>query len=210
MDTLHIYNFQFYIAFELIILVYVDILKLICFCSGVQIREEPLEMPTTGADGIFSYENLPPKHWKKYVYASRFVNLVKAKTPKVTLYSQQAKCQLMESLKDFEVSFYKGSKIIMSAAGGVKVLDQSGRDVTQEPTIAQYKLLMDHYEECLKHCKSLCSSVELLQANGNCFPIIVGRRPSFQANQIKTQTTNSVRNITNLMYSTPKSQQVNN
>lgn len=45
----------------------------------------------------------------RYLYAARFVNLVKAKTPKITLYSDQAKCILMEnSPEDFEVLFYSG------------------------------------------------------------------------------------------------------
>lgn len=37
------------------------------------------------------------------------MNLVKAKTPKITFYSDQAKCLLMEnSPEDFEVLFYSG------------------------------------------------------------------------------------------------------
>lgn len=40
----------------------------------------------------------------------RFVNLVSAKTPKVTLYSDKAKSHLMENLPnpDFETCFYDG------------------------------------------------------------------------------------------------------
>lgn len=57
-----------------------------------------------------SYESLPEKHWKKYEYAVRFVNLVRAKTPKITLYSDKAKSLLMENLPnpDFESCFYDG------------------------------------------------------------------------------------------------------
>jgi polo-like kinase 4 len=41
------------------------------------------------------------------------VNLVKAKTPKVTFYSDKAKCLLMENGPDadFEVCFYEGKKV---------------------------------------------------------------------------------------------------
>ena len=50
------------------------------------------------------------KYWKKYQYASKFVQLVKSKTPKVTLYTKYAKCMLMENSPDadLEVCFYDG------------------------------------------------------------------------------------------------------
>ena len=40
----------------------------------------------------------------------RFVKLVRSKTPKVTLYTQRAKCMLMENgpNADFEAVFYDG------------------------------------------------------------------------------------------------------
>lgn len=50
------------------------------------------------------------KYWKKYQYASKFVQLVKSKTPKVTLYTKYAKVMLMENspAADLEVCFYDG------------------------------------------------------------------------------------------------------
>lgn len=50
------------------------------------------------------------KYWKKYQYASKFVQLVKSKTPKVTLYTKYAKVMLMENSPnaDLEVCFYDG------------------------------------------------------------------------------------------------------
>lgn len=50
------------------------------------------------------------KYWKKYQYATKFVQLVKSKTPKVTLYTKFAKCMLMENSPnaDIEVCFYDG------------------------------------------------------------------------------------------------------
>lgn len=38
----------------------------------------------------------------------RFVQMVKSRTPKVTFYSDEAKCMLMESGKDFEAVFHSG------------------------------------------------------------------------------------------------------
>lgn len=58
----------------------------------------------------YTYHDLPARYWKKYQFASQFVQLVRSKTPKVTLYSDQAKCMLMENAPnpDFEACFYSG------------------------------------------------------------------------------------------------------
>jgi len=58
----------------------------------------------------YTYHDLPARYWKKYQFASQFVQLVRSKTPKVTLYSDQAKCMLMENAPnpDFEACFYGG------------------------------------------------------------------------------------------------------
>lgn len=40
----------------------------------------------------------------------RFIDLVRSKTPKVTMYTEKAKCMLMENSQpaDFEATFYEG------------------------------------------------------------------------------------------------------
>lgn len=50
------------------------------------------------------------KYWRKYQYASRFIQLVRSKTPKITYFTRYAKCILMENSPgaDFEVWFYDG------------------------------------------------------------------------------------------------------
>ncbi|KAJ8934369.1 hypothetical protein NQ314_013410 [Rhamnusium bicolor] len=59
--------------------------------KGAPVSNEPAILPPQGADKIYSIENLPEKHWKKYMYAFKFVDLVRAKTPKVTYYTDKAK-----------------------------------------------------------------------------------------------------------------------
>lgn len=81
--------------------------------KGVLLAEEPASLPPQGADKIYGIENLPEKHWKKYAYAAKFVDLVRAKTPKVTYYTDKAKCFLMENLTDFEACFYDGKCIFI-------------------------------------------------------------------------------------------------
>lgn len=58
----------------------------------------------------YTYHDLPSRYWKRYQYVSEFVNVVRSKTPKVTLFTDQAKCTLMENgpNPDYQVYFYNG------------------------------------------------------------------------------------------------------
>lgn len=141
---------------------------------GVSVKEDGSYSPSDGGDCIFTYENLPAKHWKKYIYAERFVKLVRAKTPKVTYYSNQAKCVLMETLEDFEVCFYDGLKINKTSSDGIKIVDANGLQISSSSTKSQY----DHFEESLHHCLTLEKTLSNLQTDGVCFPVIIGRRPT--------------------------------
>lgn len=151
-------------------------------CSGLKIQESPPDLPESGADSIYSYENLPSRHWKKYIYASRFVQLVRAKTPKITYYSQHAKCQLMETLHDFEMHFYDGDKIAKTTAGDVTLVESNGNTIMLNKLMgnlnAAVTMMSEHYQQCLQHCQLLENVLANLHTNGDCFPIIVGRRPA--------------------------------
>lgn len=149
--------------------------------SGSKIQDCPPDLPASGADAIYSYENLPSKHWKKYIYAFRFVQMVRGKTPKVTYYSSQAKCQLMETLEDFEVAFYDGTKIIQSSNGQMKVTDEDGRQLDLSRLTDQRDAMYGmntHFQQCFEHCRNLERLLRDLRTEGECFPIIVGRRPA--------------------------------
>lgn len=52
--------------------------------SGVPLTSQP-PSPPAGSESTCTYlfSNLPSKYWKKYQYATRFVHLVRKKTPKV-------------------------------------------------------------------------------------------------------------------------------
>ncbi|KAK3930879.1 Serine/threonine-protein kinase PLK4 [Frankliniella fusca] len=177
--------------------------------KGAIVRDKPPDLPEQGADAIFSYESLPEKHWKKYEYAVRFVNLVRAKTPKVTLYSDKAKSQLMENLPnpDFESCFYDGGKVSRTSEG-ICLIDQEGRNnviVSSEHArslAAAPKVLWEHFLQCYQHCIMLerCLS-RLVGTNtqgshgARCvFPVIVGRRPN-----ASTTTLQGKENFSNVM-----------
>uniref|UniRef100_A0A8D9EUT2 Serine/threonine-protein kinase SAK n=1 Tax=Cacopsylla melanoneura TaxID=428564 RepID=A0A8D9EUT2_9HEMI len=161
---------------------------------GIPILECPPPLPHGGADLIFSYESLPRAHWKKYMYAARFVGLVRAKTPKITLYSARAKCILMENGPDpdFEAAFYKGCKLTKSGSV-IKYVDVNMRsssfDLEQaDDTMDKNSETQDlwaHFKLCHKYCldaDSTMSNLEFPFANdpvrNSCFPLILGKRPS--------------------------------
>jgi len=90
--------------------------------------DTPAPLPTHYSQYV--YDSLPRKYWKKYHYASRFICTVKSKTPKVTYFSNRAKCMLMESGTDFEAVFYQGPKFtICGSADTVRVIDSCGMNI---------------------------------------------------------------------------------
>lgn len=176
---------------------------------GLPIADHAPELPNTSADCIFSYDNLPSKHWKKYVYAARFVGLVKSKTPKVTYYSNQAKCALMESMEDFEACFYEGSKVTKSPSEGIKVYDKHGRQLNVDKEKQQAQPLIDHQQTCMEHCKSICQALEFADQTGihTCFPVVIGRRPNTELHSHQITTHRRDNSNVNMYSSTPKTQQ---
>ncbi|CAH2990678.1 unnamed protein product [Chilo suppressalis] len=126
-------------------------------------------------DEVFSYHNLPQKHWKKYLYASRFVDLVKAKTPKITLYSTLAKCQLMENNTDIELFFYSGEKVAFTSSEGLKIIDKNLKTYMNPSLIPDLKYLVDHYEECFSRINRILTALSCI--SDECFPLIIGKRP---------------------------------
>ena len=98
---------------------------------GTPPASAPAAIPTSGADSFHSYHSLPGKYHKKYQYAARFVNLVKASTPKITLYTSQAKCYLMENeAADFEAYFYTGTKVTV-VDNVMKMTERGGAGLVQ-------------------------------------------------------------------------------
>nr|SVE70956.1 EOG090X03P9 [Daphnia similis]SVE71587.1 EOG090X03P9 [Daphnia similis]SVE72219.1 EOG090X03P9 [Daphnia similis] len=159
--------------------------------KGIPVADVPPPLPSKGSDAIYCYENLPSEHWKKYLYASRFVSLVKAKTPKVILYSVRAKCLLMENgpNADFEALFYSGWKMTRTT-NGLQITEPNGQTTTltlknEEPHLDRESIrdLWHHLKECLAHCERVEEVVNQLAslpiANGSLpfFPLTIGRKP---------------------------------
>ncbi|XP_026210039.1 serine/threonine-protein kinase PLK4 [Anabas testudineus] len=138
---------------------------------------------------ICSYEDLPEKYWKKYQYASKFVQLVKSKTPKVTLYTKYAKVMLMENspTADLEVCFYDGAKTHKTSEL-VRVVEKSGKSYTVKGEVGLSGLSPESrlYVELSDEGHSMCLSLEAAitaeeqrsTKNVPFFPITIGRRPT--------------------------------
>lgn len=92
-------------------------------CDGMKITVGvPSQKPPLSADPVsleqcknvqrYSFDNLPQKFFKKYKHLRKLCDLIRGKTPKVTVYTDQAKCILMESASsnsvsgNFEANFY--------------------------------------------------------------------------------------------------------
>lgn len=146
--------------------------------SGLKIQDCPHDLPESVADKTFTHENLPTKHHKKYVYASRFVQLVRAKTPKITYYSSKGKSDLMENLDNFEIAFYGGEKIIRTSENNVTFLNSNGKKISIDGENEMIRSLWLHYQQCFEHCQTLERAISNIQSDGERFPIIVGRRPA--------------------------------
>ncbi|XP_046626383.1 serine/threonine-protein kinase PLK4 isoform X1 [Neodiprion virginianus] len=154
--------------------------------DGTSVGNEPPPLPSRGADSIHSYETLPQRHHRKYIYAARFVRLVRAKTPKLTLYTPKAKCLFMENgpHPDFELHFYNGAKITRTE-GAVKVIEVPGGPTYSEDDLPpRLEEFYEHYSQSYQRCLLLESTLASLEtATGHsCFPAIIGRRPATASN----------------------------
>lgn len=148
------------------------------------------DRPPSPTDNIsrYSFDSLPEKYWRKYQYASRFVQLVRSKSPKITYFTRFAKCILMENSPgaDFEVWFYDGAKIHKTEAL-IHVIEKTGKSYTLngESEInslkEEIKMYMDHANEGHRICLALESAIseeEKRSGSASFFPIIIGRKPS--------------------------------
>uniref|UniRef100_A0A672IMH9 Serine/threonine-protein kinase PLK4 n=1 Tax=Salarias fasciatus TaxID=181472 RepID=A0A672IMH9_SALFA len=138
---------------------------------------------------ICSYDDLPEKYWKKYQYASKFVQLVKSKTPKVTLYTKYAKVMLMENSPsaDLEVCFYDGAKTHKTSEL-LRVVEKSGKSCTVKgevglsglsPESRQYVELSDEgHAVCLSLEAAIAAEEQRSAGKVHFFPVTIGRRPA--------------------------------
>ncbi|ESP02164.1 hypothetical protein LOTGIDRAFT_157318 [Lottia gigantea] len=138
----------------------------------------------------YSIQELPERFHKKYDHARKFVTLIQSKTPKVTMYNQQAKCMLMENapIASFEVQFYNGRKIINNWSGMKLVDEQQGSILSlSSPRIQQQfsneiQQMIKFAEQCQQQCVQfealIKSTASCVDDKNELFPVIIGKKPT--------------------------------
>ncbi|XP_030047613.1 serine/threonine-protein kinase PLK4 isoform X2 [Microcaecilia unicolor] len=174
-----------------------EVLRVSCDGSAITVyhpnegRGFPLaDLPPLPSEDIriYSFDNLPDKYWKKYQYASKFIQLVRSKTPKVTYYTRYSKCMLMENFPnaDAEICFYDGAKI-HKTSGFIRVIEKSGKVYTLKEESAVngltegIQMYLVHANESHHACLSLEAAItaeEKCNEKMSFFPIIFGRKPA--------------------------------
>lgn len=173
-----------------------DGMKIIIYTVDNKARAVNVDHDPT-PDEVFTYHNLPQKHWKKYLYASRFVELVKAKTPKITLYTSLAKCQLMENGTDIDIFFYSGEKANFTVSEGLKVIDKNLKTHYNIAATSELKYITNHFEECSNRMKRVETALSGIP--DECFPLIIGKRPVQTQSSVQSPMQGSV----NANFNTP-------
>lgn len=166
--------------------------------------------PAAQPGDVISYHklaNLPEKYWKKYQFATKFIHMVRAHTPKITLYAQRAKCILMENgpPADFIAEFYAdGTRIACAGDGSIRITQPSPepRDTPSSTSGApvtihlnsnrslsalapETRQLLDYVSEQRDHCVKVEQALSALSISheacepfrSSIFPLVLGRKP---------------------------------
>ncbi|KAK4472859.1 hypothetical protein MN116_004071 [Schistosoma mekongi] len=172
---------------------------------------------------FFTLSTLPQKYWRKYQFVSKFIQMVRAHTPKVTLYTDKAKCMLMENGPpgDFVTEFYNsGTRVLCTSDGSLRITQttvhydssQVNGDIPTTVTLdsdqslsalsAETRKCIDYVYACRDHCHKI---EQLLTGTGSgdsdistlfrfSFPVILGHRP-----KIGVSPTTSLQNYRKVM-----------
>ncbi|XP_054156143.1 serine/threonine-protein kinase PLK4-like [Oppia nitens] len=144
---------------------------------------------------VYNYYSLPQNEWKKYNYAQKFVQLVRAKTPKVTVYPKNddksnnnnnneyiLKSSLMEN-SDFEVTIFNSTT---NESKKVLINDfMNNNNNNNTLKLAKFgQRVKQLYEFCLKTEKDFQNSGD--RSGIDCFPITFGRKSKIKSDSSTT------------------------
>lgn len=139
--------------------------------------------PSFTVQSTYTYHNLPARHWKKYQYACQFVEIIRSKTPKVTLHTKEAKCVLMENRPspEIEISFYDGIKVHLNKDNKTLIDLQNNKYKIDCNTVhKEFSSYIERAYECENECIEIESAIHELEQKSilnTLFPIIIRRRP---------------------------------
>lgn len=146
----------------------------------------------------FDYKSLPQTYWKKYDLASKFVKMVRSRTPKITLHTELSKCILYDTSPDFEALFYHGAKFHISNQGMIKITQLDGTSISMLDSSSRSTCLSPETQEMLelshkwhKYCleiEAIFQRQETLFIDIVSFPLTIGRRPPPPSPQTQIST----------------------
>jgi polo-like kinase 4 len=135
--------------------------------------------------------------------------MVREKTPKIVFYSSLAKCELMESLVDFEMHFYNGWKLKKAGKSDEKLFSDSGAEIGLNYANYFHKNLLKHGQECHQHCVEIERTLSGVSSSNEftVFPVIVGRRPiSNEKENVRNNTFNNYISASQTTFKSPNFQ----
>lgn len=62
----------------------------------------------------------------KIIFKLRFLKMVRSRTPKITLHTEEARCVLYDTSPDFEAVFYNNTKFHITKEGSIKITNPDG------------------------------------------------------------------------------------
>lgn len=130
----------------------------------------------------YYHPNIPKKVAKMWQHLFKFVELVKAKTPKIKIFTDRGQAILTET-GDFELISYDGSKYQKSSKKELFIdsnrreYDLSEVEVKNQDSLA----LIQHAQQQLSSCRLIEEAIDRIMSsstNGNFeyFPVVLGRR----------------------------------
>lgn len=169
--------------------------------KGCLISNRPPVAPTEKGSFLqFDYKNLPQNYWKKYDLASKFVKMVRSRTPKITLHIDEAKCILYDTSPDFEAHFFQGTKFHISKEGTIKISNPDGTSLMLNSSSRSTCLSPDMQEMLEKSHKwhQYCLEEEQIREKRQeiykdivQFPLTIGRRNPTPSHKATTSTSSS-------------------
>ncbi|GFR26100.1 hypothetical protein TNCT_687581 [Trichonephila clavata] len=115
---------------------------------------------------FYSYKTFPKSHWKMYIMAKVFVDVLRGRTPKVTFFGKNAKCTMMENAPDpdFKMDFYDGGSV-KKEGKTISIIDKHGKncvvsnvecvDKDLKPMWEEFQIMKDNCEKIVNHLDSL-------------------------------------------------------
>ena len=146
-----------------------------------------VERTRPGVAETYTHDRLPRRYWKKYNALAKCVQRWREVTPKVTLFTERARSDLMENepVANFQAAFYDGVRIdFCSETGQFTYRGRGQRPVTfpHPLTLSSVDKEVLGYLKDSEDWRSQCMMIDKIFTDRSnelsvAFPCVIGRRP---------------------------------